>query len=646
MRMAATTFWRCLGSAMLLLSLAFSPAFANEIKGLSVDTGPTGTRAEILLDASADYSLLSLAGPDRLVVDLPGVVLPANLSLPTGQGVVRAVRTGHPVPGKTRVVFDLAAPVAVLQPRLEAAGGGQRLVLEWPGDGAPARDTPALSRDEAALAAAILNGQAERATAASPAVDPAAASADATSRLIAQMHGVRDAPPATATVQVPTTVATGVPAPAPVQQPVAPAPPQPAPLPQQPMRPLIIAIDAGHGGQDPGAIGKGGSREKDVTLAISRELARQINATPGLRAYLTRDTDVFIPLYKRARLARQAHADIFISIHADAAENRSADGSSVYVLSLKGASSQRARWLADKENAADLIGGVRVAQASNTLNAVLLDLTQSGNMKASEDAASQVLAGLQRVGNIHKRDIEHANFAVLRTADMPSMLVETAFISNPAEEQRLRDPAFQRKVAGAVLDGISTYFERQPPPGTLYALRAANELYVFENALNPFRFPSLRQMEGEVVESDIEGRVVISAGASPAEAASPHVRSRLYPRVPEGMRYVSFYPMSKRRQHGDNWYTLPIDERSSLMRDHGLTGRRYAGKVFQVITGSVGFEEWEWGVTLFAREPLDFKRLVTDMRFDEVSARYGEFGRFFTGIRMEGDGWRSLLAAD
>ncbi|HET8819328.1 MAG TPA: N-acetylmuramoyl-L-alanine amidase [Xanthomonadaceae bacterium] len=456
---------------MLLLALALAPAYANEIKGLSVDTGPTGTRAEILLDASVDYSLLTLAGPDRLVVDLPGVALPASLALPAGQGVVRAVRTGHPVPGKTRVVFDLAAPVAVLEPRLETTAGVHRLVLEWPG---------AATRDEAALAAAILSGKAAQATPpVTPAVDPAAASAAATSRLIAQLAGVPgkpDAPATTATVQVPTTVATGVPAP--VAQPVAPAPPRPAaqppaPLPQQPMRPLIIAIDAGHGGQDPGAIGKGGSREKDVTLAISRELARQVNATPGLKAYLTRDTDVFIPLYKRARLAREADADIFISIHADAAENRSADGSSVYVLSLKGASSQRARWLADKENAADLIGGVRVATASNTLNAVLLDLTQSGNMKASEDAASQVLAGLQRVGNIHKRDVERANFAVLRTADMPSMLVETAFISNPTEEQRLRDPAFQRKVATAVLDGISTYFERQPPPGTLYALRAA-----------------------------------------------------------------------------------------------------------------------------------------------------------------------------
>jgi hydrogen peroxide-dependent heme synthase len=128
-----------------------------------------------------------------------------------------------------------------------------------------------------------------------------------------------------------------------------------------------------------------------------------------------------------------------------------------------------------------------------------------------------------------------------------------------------------------------------------------------------------------------------------AEANTTHVRTRLYPRVPEGMRYVSFYPMSKRRQQEDNWYTLPIEVRSHLMRDHGLTGRQYAGKVFQVISGSVGLDDWEWGVTLFAHEPLDFKRLVTEMRFDEVSARYGEFGRFFTGIRMTPDEWPTLL---
>jgi N-acetylmuramoyl-L-alanine amidase len=239
------------------------------------------------------------------------------------------------------------------------------------------------------------------------------------------------------------------------------------------MRPLVIAIDAGHGGQDPGAHGLHGTREKDVTLAIARELARQVNATPGMQAYLTRDADFFIPLNQRARRASAHKADIFLSIHADAAENRSARGSSVYVLSTRGASSQRARWLADKENAADVIGGERVRAADNTLTTVLLDLTQSGNMKASEDAASHVLSGLKRVGNNHKPEIERANFAVLRTSDkMPAMLVETAFISNPDEEKRLADPDFQRTLAAAILDGVDTYFARQPPPGTLYAARA------------------------------------------------------------------------------------------------------------------------------------------------------------------------------
>ena len=239
------------------------------------------------------------------------------------------------------------------------------------------------------------------------------------------------------------------------------------------MRPLVIAIDAGHGGPDPGAQGPTGKRETDVTLAGARELARQINATPGMKAYLVRDGDYFIPLPQRAQKARANKADMFVSIHADAAENRSARGSSVYVLSLKGASSQRARWLADKENSSDLVGGVRLKQVDNTLSSVLLDLAQSGHMKASEDAANHVLDGLKRVGNNHKPNIERANFAVLRTSDMPAMLVETAFISNADEERRLTDPGYQRKVASAVLDGVQTYFTRQPPPGTLFAARAA-----------------------------------------------------------------------------------------------------------------------------------------------------------------------------
>src|SRR5690606_38558091 len=236
MRSVSTTLRRCLGGAMLLLVVGLSPAFAKEIKGLRVATGPTGTRAEILLDTPAAYSLLTLQGPDRLVVDLAGVSLPAHLPLPAGQGIVRSVRTGHPEPGKTRVVFDLAAPVAVLAPRLEPTLDGQRLVLEWPGDGPAMPVAPA--RDDAAVASAILNGAALPTSpppATHPAADPAQASAAATERLIASITGAPAATPArpTATTQVQVPVQT------------QPPPPQPRPqsaLPAEPARPLVIAI--------------------------------------------------------------------------------------------------------------------------------------------------------------------------------------------------------------------------------------------------------------------------------------------------------------------------------------------------------------------------------------------------------------------
>jgi N-acetylmuramoyl-L-alanine amidase len=238
------------------------------------------------------------------------------------------------------------------------------------------------------------------------------------------------------------------------------------------MRHLVVAIAPGHGGQDPGAIGPTGKREKDVTLAVARELARQVNATPGLKAYLTRDTDVFIPLAQRYQKSRAAKADLFVSIHADSFSSPDACGSSVFVLSQRGASSQAARWLASQENAADLVGGVKLQDKDDTLASVLLDLSQSATQKASEDMANQVLSGLKRLGKTHKGDIERANFVVLRSPDVPSMLVETAFISNPDEERRLNDPDHQRALARAVLDGVNAYFTRQPPPGTLYAARA------------------------------------------------------------------------------------------------------------------------------------------------------------------------------
>jgi len=490
MRVKGATLQQFLLAAALVFALCWNFVQASEIKGLSLSQGPTGTRAEILLDLPAEYSTISLSGPDRLVVDLPASRLARSVATPVAAGVVRAVRTGQPVPGTARIVFDLAEPVAAMKPRMEATASGYRLVLEWPGD-APAGISTGAST--AATTTAIPPAQR---TSAPPAADPALASAAATTRLIASMAqaatqpaGQAQAPMSGAASGSVSTPASAVPVAAPVAARQSPptASPKPAAVPPVPpqgatktvqdlmrggMRPLVVAIDAGHGGQDPGARGAKGSREKDVTLAIARELARQVDATPGLKAFLTRDRDVFIPLAQRYQKARTAKADIFVSIHADAFTNPAASGSSVFVLSQRGASSQAARWLASQENAADLVGGVRLHDKDDTLASVLLDLSQSATMKASEDMAGHVLSGLKRLGKTHKSHVERANFVVLRSPDVPSMLVETAFITNPDEERRLNDPSHQRNLARAILDGVNTYFTRTPPPGTLYAARA------------------------------------------------------------------------------------------------------------------------------------------------------------------------------
>lgn len=239
-------------------------------------------------------------------------------------------------------------------------------------------------------------------------------------------------------------------------------------------RDLVIAIDAGHGGEDPGARGATGSWEKNITLAVAKELARQVDREPGMKAMLTRDGDYFIPLQGRYRKAREAKADLFVSIHADAFDKQTASGSSVFVMSQRGASSEAARWLADRENAADLVGGVSLDDKDNTLAAVLLDLSQSATMKASEDVATHVLDSLKRVGKTHKAQVERANFVVLRSPDVPSLLVETAFISNPGEEKNLNDPAHRQRLSSAVLDGVRNYFVNQAPPGTWIAAHQAH----------------------------------------------------------------------------------------------------------------------------------------------------------------------------
>ena len=461
MRVKGIRFEQVLLALMLLAALCWNLANASEIKQLRVETGATGTRVELQLDRPGDYKVIELRNPDRLVVDFADSRLARNLTLPAGAGAVKAVRTGQPQSGTVRVVFDLANQVKAMPPRLETTATGPRLVLEWPGDAVASAPPVTAVAVAPAMAPAKPDPIAEIAKA-SAAVETYPGKRVGKAATVSELPG-------TVATGTPTRIATGTPKPMPAETPaIATSIPRPAMQPG--IRPLVLSIDAGHGGQDPGAIGPNGNREKNVTLAIARELARQINATPGMKAHLTRDADVFIPLNRRAVLARGAKADIFVSIHADAAENRDATGSSVYVMSTRGASSQRARWLADKENAADLIGGVKLAATGDTLKSVLLDLTQSGQMKASTDAANHVLGSLGSVGKT--RRVEHANFAVLRTSDVPAMLVETGFISNHGEEALLSSPDYQRKLATAVLAGINEYFTRQPPPGTLYAARA------------------------------------------------------------------------------------------------------------------------------------------------------------------------------
>lgn len=238
---------------------------------------------------------------------------------------------------------------------------------------------------------------------------------------------------------------------------------------QQKARDIVIAIDAGHGGEDPGAMGPRRTREKDVVLAISRKLYSLLQKEPGFKPVLIRDGDYYIGLRKRVELARKHKADLLVSIHADSFRDSRARGSSVYTLSRRGASSEQARLLAEKENSSDLIGGVSLEDKDDLLASVLLDLSQTATIEASTDAASRVLGRIKRVNRLHKSRVEQAGFRVLKAPDMPSILVETAFISNPDEERKLKSPNHQYRMARAIMEGVRSYFLDNPPPGTILA---------------------------------------------------------------------------------------------------------------------------------------------------------------------------------
>jgi N-acetylmuramoyl-L-alanine amidase len=427
---------RLLRPLLLALALQAAPLYANEIQVSStrVWPAPDYTRVTIESPQPIRHSLFTLDNPQRLVLDLEGVALNTALAELAGRinasdPYVKGVRVARFKPGVVRLVFDLKTQV-----RPEAftlapiAGYGHRLVL----------DVYPLTPPDPLLA--FLNRR--DAEAAGP---PAAMQ-----------------PPAAATA--PDTAAQAAPPPATQRPEPAPAA-KPAQRPQRSgnERLIIVAIDAGHGGEDPGAIGRGGTKEKHITLQIAQKLKERIDAEPNMRAVLTRTGDYFIPLHLRVEKARRAKADLFISVHADAFIKPTANGSSVFALSERGATSAAARWLAKRENDADLIGGVNLGIKDPYLKQTLLDLSQTATINDSLRVGKSVLQQMGGVNRLHKNYVEQAGFAVLKAPDIPSILIETAFISNPDEEKKLRDPGHQDRLAEAIVSGIRAYFAKNPP---------------------------------------------------------------------------------------------------------------------------------------------------------------------------------------
>jgi N-acetylmuramoyl-L-alanine amidase len=391
----------------LLLLIFSTQLWATTVEGLRVASGQSGTRVVFDLQGPASYKLFSLANPERLVIDIKHSQIGKNMAIPdVSNTAIRKVRHANWNKNTLRFVLDLNKKL-------------------------PYSSQVLLPSDEQPY------------------------------RLVIDLA---DAKP------------TLTPAPQPVEKPVKtivepvktvePAPPKVVKtIKQSKRRDIVVAIDPGHGGQDSGALGKRGTKEKDVVLAIAKKLAKLVDKEPGMKSYLTRNKDVFIPLRRRIKLAHDNGADMFISIHADAFNNPKAKGASVYVLSERGASSEAAKLLADKENAADLAGGISLEDKDDLLATVLLDLSQTASLEGSLEVGNTVLSGLKRVGSVHKKHVESAAFVVLKSPDIPSILVETAFISNPSEEKKLRSPSHQNKLAKAMMVGIRNYFQRNPLPG-------------------------------------------------------------------------------------------------------------------------------------------------------------------------------------
>ncbi len=416
------------GAALLLSVSPVGRAAATSLLAVRVWPSLEYTRITLESRDALKFAHFTVQNPERLVIDIEGVELNNVLGSLPGKiadtdPYIKLIRAGRNKPGVVRLVMELKTEVKPQVFTLAPVGQyGHRLVMDiYPA--MPIDPLMQLARQGDIQYQGDVAPDQPDAPAQSPAAEPAPEPANQTAS--------RDAGSKKAEVDV--------------------------------SRLVTIVLDPGHGGEDPGAVGRGGSYEKNVTLEVAQRLQKKIDADPTMRAVLTRDADFFVPLGTRVAKARRVRADLFVSIHADAFVRPDARGSSVFVLSDRGATSSAARWLAQRENSADLIGGVNLDVKDPYLARTLLDLSQTATMNDSMKLGRAVLGELGGVNTLHKPHVEQAGFAVLKAPDIPSILVETAFISNPEEEKRLTDDAYQDKLADAILRGIRRYLAKNPP---------------------------------------------------------------------------------------------------------------------------------------------------------------------------------------
>ena len=429
------------GTAVLVLGPA-ELAWGASIVAVRVWPAAEYTRVTIESDQALTATHFLADNPYRLVVDIENLELSPALRELVGKvrsddPFIAGVRVGQNQPRVVRLVVDLKQAVKPQQFALTPVAAYQhRLVFDL---------YPTVAEDPL-LALIREKDAAER--------EAAKEVQDALGEFIGRVY--RPLPPL---------AAASTPSPRPAAPAITPAPPPPPTAAQKDRinRLVIVAIDPGHGGEDPGAIGPSGLKEKDVVLQVALQLRERLNDKPGMRAMLTRDADFFVPLHERVNKARKVQADLFVSIHADAFFTPEARGASVFALSQTGASSSAARWMAQKENAADLVGGVNASTKDKEVLRTLLDMSTTAQIKDSLRVGNEVLSRIGKVGRLHKDKVEQAGFAVLKAPDIPSILVETAFISNPGEEDKLRDPDYQKRLVEALFSGIERYFAKNPP---------------------------------------------------------------------------------------------------------------------------------------------------------------------------------------